>query len=96
MKIAEIERILVFAFIYQGVTNWSEADGIVTVKQGGGPDIIVNLDEHKNRKGLCAIALFRNVSNETFSVERLVQYYSGHRELDEAYGWGLRWVTGTK
>ncbi|WP_339804107.1 TerD family protein [Paenibacillus sp. FSL R5-0744] len=95
-KIADIERILIFSFIYKGVTNWSEADGVVTITQSDGPDIIVNLDEHNNRKGMCAIALFRNVNNETFSVERLVQYYSGHREIDEAYGWGLRWVAGSK
>ncbi|WNS41885.1 TerD family protein [Paenibacillus sp. MMS20-IR301] len=95
-KVARIERILVFAFIYKGVTNWSEADGVVTVKQDGGPDIVVNLDEHNNRKGLCAIAMITNVGNETFSIERLVQYFSGHRELDEAYGWGLRWVAGSK
>ncbi|KGE19702.1 TerD family protein [Paenibacillus wynnii] len=96
VKVAQIERILIFAFIYQGVTNWSEADGVVTIKQSGGPDIIVNLDEHNNRKGMCAIALFRNVNNETFSIERLVQYYSGHKEMDEAYQWGLRWVAGKK
>lgn len=95
-KIADIERILIFSFIYKGVTHWSEADGVVTINQSGGPDIIVNLDEHNNRKGMCAIALLRNVDNETFSVERLVQYYSGHREIDEAYGWGLRWVAGSK
>jgi tellurite resistance protein TerA len=95
-KVAQIERILVFAFIYKGVTHWSEADGVVTLKQDGGPDIIVNLDEHNNRKGMCAIALIRNVDNETFSIERLVQYFSGHREMDEAYGWGLRWVAGSK
>ncbi|MEK3899629.1 TerD family protein [Paenibacillus sp. FSL R7-0179] len=95
-KVAQIERILVFAFIYKGVTNWSEADGVVTLKQDGGPDIIVNLDEHNNRKGMCAIALIRNVEGETFSIERLVQYFSGHREMDEAYGWGLRWVAGSK
>ncbi|MBT2289897.1 TerD domain-containing protein [Paenibacillus albidus] len=95
-RVAEIKRILIFAFIYKGVTNWSEADGVVTIKQAGGPDIIVNLDEHNNRKGMCAIALFRNVDNETFSIERLVQYFSGHKEIDEAYGWGLRWVAGSK
>jgi len=95
-KITEIERILVFAFIYEGVTNWSEADGVVTLKQSGGPDIVVNLDEHNNRQGMCAIALIRNVNNETFSIERLVQYFSGHREMDEAYQWGLRWVAGKK
>lgn len=95
-KIAEIERILIFAFIYKGVTHWSEAGGVVTITQSEGPDIIVNLDEHNNRKGMCAIALFRNVNNETFSIERLVQYYNGHREIDEAHGWGLRWVAGSK
>ncbi|KHL94992.1 tellurium resistance protein TerA [Paenibacillus sp. IHB B 3415] len=95
-KVAQIERILVFSFIYKGVTNWSEADGVVTLKQDGGPDIVVNLDEHNNRKGMCAIALIRNVGNETFSIERLVQYFSGHKEMDEAYGWGLRWVAGSK
>ncbi|MRN55310.1 TerD family protein [Paenibacillus monticola] len=94
--VAEIERILIFAFIYKGVTNWSEADGMVTIKQSGGPDIIVHMDEHNNHKGMCAIALFQNVSNETFSIERLVQYFSGHREMDQAYGWGLRWVAGSK
>lgn len=95
-KVSQIERILVFAFIYKGVTNWSEADGVVTLKQDGGPDIVVNLDEHNNRKGMCAIAMIRNVEGETFSIERLVQYFSGHREMDEAYGWGLRWVAGSK
>ncbi|MFC5653146.1 TerD family protein [Paenibacillus solisilvae] len=95
-KLAEIERILVFTFIYQGVTNWSEADGVVTLKQNGGPDIVVNMNEHDNRKRMCAIALIRNVNNETFSIERLVEFYSGHKEIDQAYGFGMRWVAGSK
>ncbi|KUP22503.1 TerD family protein [Paenibacillus sp. DMB5] len=95
-KVAEIRRVLIFSFIYQGVTHWSEADGVVTIHQDDGPDIIVNLDEHNNRKGMCAIALIQNVGDETFSIERLVQYFGGHREMDQAYGWGLRWVAGSK
>ncbi|WP_342563944.1 TerD family protein [Paenibacillus sp. FSL R7-0345] len=95
-KVAEFRRILIFSFIYQGVTQWSEADGVITIRQGDGPEIIVNLDEHDNRKGLCAIALIQNVGDETFSIERVVQYFSGHREMDQAYGWGLNWVTGSK
>ncbi|WP_310831101.1 TerD family protein [Paenibacillus pedocola] len=95
-RVAEIRRVLIFAFIYQGVTHWSEADGVVTIHQGDGPDIIVNLDEHNNRKGMCAIALIQNVGDETFSIERLVQYFSGHKDMDQAYGWGLRWVAGSK
>lgn len=94
--ISEIKRVLVFAFIYEGVTNWSEADGVVTITQKGGPDIVVRMDEHNNRKGMCAIAMIRNVKDQTFSIERLVEYFSGHQELDRAYGWGMRWTTGSK
>ncbi|TCP57923.1 tellurite resistance protein TerA [Tumebacillus sp. BK434] len=95
-KIKEFKRLLVFTFIYEGVTSWSEADGVVTIKQEGGPDIIVNLDEHNNRKAMCAIAMIQNVNDETLSIERLVQYYAGHVELDRAYGWGMRWKAGSK
>jgi tellurite resistance protein TerA len=95
-KIKEFKRILVFTFIYEGITNWSEADGVVTLKQTNGPDIIVALNEHDNSKAMCAIAMIRNVNDETFSVERLVQFYPGHSELDKAYNWGLRWVAGRK
>jgi tellurite resistance protein TerA len=95
-KLSEFERILIFTFIYEGATTWSEADGVVSIKQDGGPDIEVKLNEHDNRQGMCAIALIRNQNNETFSIERLVQYFSGHKALDEAFGWGMRWVAGNK
>lgn len=95
-KLTEFERILVFTFIYEGATTWSEADGVVSIKQDGGPDVEVKLNEHDNRQGMCAIALIRNQNNETFSIERLVQYFSGHKQLDEAFGWGMRWVAGSK
>lgn len=94
--LSEIKRILVFAYIYEGIANWAEADGIVTIKQSGGPDIEVRLDEHNNRKGMCGIALITNVNNQTFSVEKLVHYTSGHKELDRAYGWNMQWTTGWK
>ena len=38
-KIAIFKRILVYTFIYEGVTNWKQADATVTIKYpGGGPD----------------------------------------------------------
>lgn len=95
-KVSEIKRIVIYAYIYEGATNWAEAAGIVTITQTGGPDIEVRMDEHNNRKGMCAIAMIENVNDQTFSIQRLVQYFSGHKELDEAYRWGLRWVQGSK
>ncbi|EFM10408.1 stress protein [Paenibacillus curdlanolyticus YK9] len=95
-RVSEIKRILIFTFIYQGAANWKDADGVVTIEQQGGPDIIVHMNEHDNQKGMCAIAMIHNVGNETFSIERLVQFYNGHSELDRAYDWGMRWVAGKK
>ncbi|MBW7456055.1 TerD family protein, partial [Paenibacillus sepulcri] len=95
-RIADIKRIVVFTFIYEGVKNWSDADGVITIKQAGGPEIVVHMNEHDNSKGMCAIAMITNVNNETFSIERLVQFFNGHREVDEAYSWGLRWKAGSK
>ena len=95
-KISEIKRIVVYAFIYEGVANWSQADGVVTLKYPAGPDIEVRLDEHRNGKIMCAIAMIENVNNETFKVERLVEYFQGHRDMDQAYGWGMNWQAGKK
>lgn len=95
-KVSEIERIVVFAFIYDGVANWTQADGVVTIKQSGGPDIEVRMDEYNNDKRLCAIAMIKNVNNQTFSIERLVQFFNDQQELDKAYNWGLRWARGRK
>lgn len=95
-KITEIDRVLVFAFIYEGVANWSQADGIVTLKYPNGADIEVKLDEHRNGQKMCAIAMIENVNNETFKVERLVEYFDGHQSMDRAYGWGMNWVAGKK
>lgn len=95
-KISEINRILVYTFIYEGVPNWGETDGIVTIKPQFGDNIVVKLDEHDNKKTMCALALLENVKNETFGIERQVRYFSGHQEMDKAYNWGLKWVSGSK
>ncbi|KGR76139.1 Tellurium resistance [Ureibacillus sinduriensis BLB-1 = JCM 15800] len=95
-KISEIKRVLVYAFIYEGVANWSQADGVVTLKYPAGPDIEVKLDEHKNGQIMCAIAMIENVNDETFRVERLVEYFNGHKNMDRTYDWGMNWVAGKK
>ena len=92
---AKIKRILVYTFIYEGAANWQQADGVVTVKCPGSPDIIVRMDEYGSSKAMCAIAMLENI-NDTFSVEKLVHFFSGHKSMDQAYHWGLRWQAGSK
>ena len=93
-KIGEIKRILIFTYIYEGAASWKDADGVVTVKCPGSQDIIVRMDEYGSSLTMCGIAMLENQNDETFSVEKLVRFFRGHRDLDQAYGWGLNWVAG--
>lgn len=95
-KVADIKRILVYTFIYEGVPNWSQADGVVTLKQPNGEDVVVKMDEHDNGKIMCAIALLTNQNDETFSFEKVVKYYKGHEAMDRDFGWGMKWKAGRK
>jgi tellurite resistance protein TerA len=95
-RVAEIKRILVFTFIYEGAPNWAAANGVVTLFPASGPPVEVRLDESDPQARTCAIAMLEN-SGGDLVVRREVQYIrGGQKELDEAYGWGMRWTAGRK
>ncbi|MBD8059652.1 tellurium resistance protein [Cellulomonas sp. JH27-2] len=94
--IQAVRRILVFAFIYEGVPNWAAADAVVTLFPRSGPQIEVRLDESDPQSPSCAIALLENVGGE-LSVRREVRYVRGGQSaVDAAYGWGMQWARGCK
>lgn len=45
-QIANIKRILVYTFIYEGVANWQQADATVTIKYPGAEDLVVKMDSY--------------------------------------------------
>lgn len=94
--VSQIKRVLVYTFIYEGIANWREADGIVTVKCPGNQDIKVRMDEYGFSQKMCAIALLENRNGEAFSIEKIVRFFNGHQDMDRAFNWGLRWVAGHK
>jgi tellurite resistance protein TerA len=95
-RVAEIRRVLVYAFIYQGVPNWAAADGVVTMHPATGAPIEVRLDESDPKAPMCAIALLTNTGGD-LSVNREVRYVHGGQDvLDQAYGWGMQWAAGRK
>lgn len=93
---SEIRRILVYTFIYEGVANWKQVDGVVTVKCPGSPDFIIHMDEYNTGLPLCCIALFDSTGQNSFGVEKLVQFYTDQEPMDRAHGWGMRWRAGHK
>ena len=95
-QVSQIKRVLVYTFIYEGIANWKQADATVTIKYPGAEDLIVKMDSYNSSDKMCGLALLENINDETFSVEKIVQFYPGHSFLDKAFNWGLRWKAGRK
>ncbi|OLS61931.1 TerD family protein [Pseudomonas putida] len=94
-KWSEIRRILIFAYIYEGAPDWKATDGVVTLHVPGQPDIEVRMNEEGGRHGMCAIALLENIDGAA-KVSRRIDFHRGHKDLDRAYDWGMRWTAGSK
>ena len=95
-QLSEFKRILVYTFIYDGIANWKQADATVTIKYPGAEDIVVKMDTFNSSDIMCGLVLLENQNDQTFSVEKIVQFYRGHRELDQAFNWGMQWKAGRK
>ncbi len=92
---AEFQRVLIFAFIYQGVPSWDKADARVSIKLPNQPELIANVDSPNNRDGMCAIAMLEN-DGGAIRASKLVEYFAGHPDMDQAFGFGFRWKAGQK
>jgi len=96
----QIRRALIFSFIYEGVPNWSATDGVVTVSVPNQAPIEVRLDQGGNQM-MCAIAMIENQGGR-LQVTKMVEYFeqqgrtSAHELMDQRFGFGLRWKTGSK
>jgi tellurite resistance protein TerA len=91
----ELDRVALFAMIYEGAPNWAETDAVVTIQAPGQPTLEIRLDSHRNDQRMCALAMLENQGGN-LKVTKLVEYFLDHRYLDQAYGFGLRWVAGSK
>ena len=91
----ELDRVLLFAMIYEGAPNWSETDAVVTLQAPGQPTLEIQLDSHRNDQRMCALAMLENQGGN-LKVTKLVEYFLDHRYMDQAYDFGLRWVAGSK
>lgn len=91
----DFRRAVVFAFIYEGAPNWAAANGVITIKVPDQPELVVRMDSHSEREPMCVVALLEN-DRGNIKVTKLVDYYQGHREVDNAFGFGFRWQAGRK
>ncbi|MDR1378853.1 MAG: hypothetical protein LBJ36_07345 [Synergistaceae bacterium] len=93
--LGDIKRMLIYTFIYEGVANWQQANGVVTVKYPGGDDLIVRMDEYSISQKMCAIAEIKN-DGGNISLEKLIRFFDSQQDMDRAFDWGFLWTAGRK
>jgi tellurite resistance protein TerA len=91
----QFERALVYAFIYEGVPNWAQTDGVVTITAPGHPELVVEMDSTSSSERCCAIALLEN-DHGNIRISKEVRYFRDQKVMDEGYGFGFRWAAGRK
>ena len=92
---SKIKRVLVYTFIYEGAANWSSTDGTLTIHIQGQPPLQIKLEGTDDSKKFCVAALIENEQGQ-IKVTRVDRYFSGHRDADHAFQWGLSWQVGHK
>jgi tellurite resistance protein TerA len=92
---SDIKRVMVFAFIYEGVANWAETNGRVSIKAPDQPEIEIRMDASGKSQNFCVIAMLEN-RNDALMISKEVNYFESHKPADEQYGFGFRWKAGRK
>lgn len=89
-----VDLAVVFAMIYEGTETFTAAGARLTVRAEGA-EVLVPLDAPDPRNTFCAALLLRP-EGAALRVTREERYFYGHKECDERYGFGFRWVAGDK
>ncbi|MEA3251540.1 MAG: TerD family protein [Pseudomonadota bacterium] len=91
----DVKRVMIFAFIYEGVPNWAQTDGRVVINTLDQPEIEIRLDATGSNQNFCVIAMLEN-RNGSLNISKEVNYFKGHQVADEQYGFGFQWKAGRK
>lgn len=90
-----IEKVLVFAFIYEGAANFSNVNGRLTLHERDGSETLIRLDSPRAGATFCAICLIKR-TDSGIDIIKETQYFAGHRAADQAYVFGFNWTRGSK
>ena len=91
----DLQKVLIFTFIYEGVPNWTSTDAIATIKVPGQPTLEVPMGAQSDSRSFCAIAMLEFEGGK-IKVTKLMSFHDSHQDCDQKYGWGLEWVAGSK
>ena len=90
-----IKRILIYAYIYDGVPDWAAVQPRVHIDVPGEPPFVAAPHTHDDALPICAIAGLEN-SRNGIKMTNYTEYFAGHVEMDRAFGFGIPWADGAK
>lgn len=94
-KPATLKRVMFFAFIYEGATDFRSVSGRMFFKIGNGDTVTLELNNPGSNTRLCAAAMITN-ENGQISISKEERYFPGHKQADDFYGFGFNWQAGSK
>ncbi len=92
---SDIKRVLVYAYIYEGVPDWQSLRIECTLRHGDAEAVQMRLSEDRDHLPICALVMLEN-DGGAVKLTRCAEYFHGHPELDRAYGFGMNWQEGSK
>lgn len=90
-----ISLVVVFAMIYEGTANFSNVNARLTIFDGKGGEILIPLNAPDPKRTFCAVAAITG-DGGALNVQKEERYFTDHKECDKFYGFGFRWVRGSK
>ena len=90
-----IDLVLIFAFIYQGASDFGSVGGRMSVKDSEGREIFMQLNSPERGRNFCGIASIRPAGS-SIEITKEELYFPSHREADQRFGFGFRWAAGSK
>jgi tellurite resistance protein TerA len=90
-----VDRVLVFAFIYDSPVTFAGVDATVTIKEPGGSETLIRLDARPRDMTHCAACLLESRGGDLI-VTKEDRYFQAHDAMDRHYGFGFRWIPGRK
>jgi tellurite resistance protein TerA len=91
----DIEKILLYVYIYEGARNWSSVKPQIQVRVPGEQPMIVTLNAQKESMRVCAVGGLENVRGG-IKLTSFLEYFPGHAEMDRAFGYGVEWESGLR
>jgi tellurite resistance protein TerA len=86
-----IRRIIVYAYIYEGVANWQMTDAVVQIDVPDKERIDIQMGNTTDKRRFCAIAQLDFDTDNSVTVKRLVTFHDKHSDCDKLYGWGFKY-----